>query len=80
MWKQQIENLQSVVERQSQHTLNSIKEKQALEAIFEKTRSENGKTVKLINEKDGEIEFLQREISQLMKEKAEKEQIIKTLT
>lgn len=54
------------------------KERQALEAIFEKSRNESSKTAKMYFEKDAEIEFLQKEISQLMREKSDKEQIIKS--
>lgn len=55
-----------------------MQEKKALEQIIEQYRIENKKTCSIFEEKDSEIDFLQKEIGSLMNEKSEKENIIKS--
>jgi chromosome segregation ATPase len=57
-----------------------MEEKARFSEIIDQFGSERKRTQNLLGEKDSEIEFLQSEINGLMHEKAEKEQIIKTLT
>jgi len=74
----QVEGLNKTIERQVCQMKEMKREKEVLEAIIEKFRQDNSKTANMYFEKDAEIEYLQKEISQIMKEKADKETIIKS--
>ena len=70
--------MKNAQQRQQEQIEEIKKEKQALEAIIEQSRQDKSATSNLYFEKDSEIEFLQKEISNLMKEKTDKDLIIKS--